>query len=102
MSPSIPQIKAYLKNVIDPELGVNIVDLGLVYDIRIDAEARRIAIDMTLTTRACPLGDVIFEQVYETLRTSLPAYELDLQVVWDPPWSPERLTEEGRKALGKG
>lgn len=101
MSPSIPQIKAYLKEVIDPELGINIVDLGLVYDIRIDAEARRIAIDMTLTTHACPLGDVIFEQVYETLRSSLPAYELDLQVVWDPPWSPERLTEEGRKALGK-
>ncbi|MFZ2897610.1 MAG: metal-sulfur cluster assembly factor [Saprospiraceae bacterium] len=101
MIPSTSQIKAYLKNVIDPELGINIVDLGLVYDIRIDAEARRVAIDMTLTTHACPLGDVIFEQVYETLRSSLPAYELDLQVVWDPPWSPERLTEEGRKALGK-
>lgn len=95
------KVKEWLKAVIDPELAVNIIDLGLVYDIRIDAEARRIAIDMTLTTHACPLGDVIFEQVYETLRNSLPAYELDLQVVWDPPWTPERLTPEGRAALEK-
>ena len=101
MNTTTTQIREWLKGVIDPELGINIVDLGLIYDIRIDEASRRIAIDMTLTTQACPLGDVIFEHVYQVLRHSLPAYELDLQVVWDPPWTPGRLTEEGRAALEK-
>ena len=101
MRPTEEEIKTYLKEVIDPELAINIVDLGLVYDIRIDETLRRIAIDMTLTTHACPLGDVIFENMYEVLKTRLPEYEVDLQVVWDPPWTPERLSEAGREALGR-
>lgn len=101
MRPTEEEIYTCLKEVIDPELAVNIVDLGLVYDIRIDEALQRIAIDMTLTTHACPLGDVIFENMYEVLKASLPEYEIDLQVVWDPPWTPDRMTKEGRRALGK-
>lgn len=95
------QIIDILKEVIDPELAINIVDLGLVYDIRFDEQERRLAIDMTLSSPGCPLGDVIFEDVHERLTTRFPGIELDLNLVWDPPWSPERLTPAGREALGR-
>lgn len=95
------QIIAILKEVIDPELAINIIDLGLVYDIRFDEKEQRLAIDMTLSSPGCPLGDVIFEDVYERVTTHFPNIELDLNLVWDPPWSPERLTPAGREALGR-
>ena len=95
------QIIAILKEVIDPELAINIFDLGLVYDIRFDEKEQRLAIDMTLSSPGCPLGDVIFEDVYERVKARFPDVELDLNLVWDPPWNPDRLTPEGRKALGR-
>ena len=98
--PSQEEIEEVLKEVIDPELGVNIVDLGLLYGMRWDDNGVLI-LDLTLTTAACPLQDVIEEQV-EANRDSVVA-EWRVNWVWMPPWGPERITEDGRdmmRALG--
>jgi metal-sulfur cluster biosynthetic enzyme len=95
------QVTDILRMVIDPELTVNIVDLGLVYGIRCDEPLTRIDIDLTFSTPGCPLGDVIVEDIYYRLQAQYPEADINIHVVWDPPWSPERMTEAGRVALGK-
>lgn len=90
------QVEELLKDVIDPELGINIVDLGLVYGIAID-ENNRIDIDMTLTSAACPLTDVIENQA-KTILAELSS-EVVINWVWLPPWGPDRITEDGREQL---
>ena len=85
-----------LKDVIDPELGINIVDLGLVYGIRIDSEDN-VQIDMTLTTAACPLTDII-ERQSEMVLSGL-ASAVVVNWVWMPAWGPERITDDGRDQL---
>lgn len=87
-----------LKHVIDPELMINIVDLGLVYDVFISDE-KVIAIHMTLTSEGCPLGDVIMEDIVHILSDQCEGYKVDVQLVWEPEWSPERLTAAGKAAL---
>lgn len=99
-SPSQEVIEEALMNVIDPELGVNIVDLGLLYGMRWNDEGA-LVLDMTLTTAACPLQDVIEEQVQQNLETMIDEWHVNW--VWMPPWGPERITEDGRdqmRALG--
>ncbi|MDY6051097.1 MAG: metal-sulfur cluster assembly factor [Rothia sp. (in: high G+C Gram-positive bacteria)] len=99
-APSQEAIEEALMNVIDPELGVNIVDLGLLYGMRWNDEGA-LVLDMTLTTAACPLQDVIEEQVQQNLETMLDEWHVNW--VWMPPWGPERITEDGRdqmRALG--
>lgn len=94
-----PEICAPLTNVIDPELGVNIVDLGLVFS----AMRRGGAIDVafTLTSRACPLGEMIREEVGQALRAAFPdATAIDARLVWDPPWSQDMVTDQGFELLG--
>lgn len=88
-----------LKNVIDPELMVNIVDLGLVYKAEIDKKDKIIRVEMTLSSQACPLGDAIIENVHQVLIASYPGYDTDIQLVWDPVWTPDKITEEGKKML---
>ena len=85
-----------LKDVIDPELGINIVDLGLVYGVVIGSE-NQVRLDMTLTSAACPLTDVIERQA----QTILSAVTDDVQInwVWMPPWGPDRITPDGREQL---
>ena len=93
-------IEEALRDVIDPELGVNIVDLGLLYGLNY-AEDGALLIDMTLTTAACPLTDVLEEQVGQALDGVVDEWRLNW--VWMPPWGPERITEDGRdqmRALG--
>ncbi|MCS4484554.1 metal-sulfur cluster assembly factor [Gleimia sp. 6138-11-ORH1] len=90
------QVEELLKDVIDPELGINIVDLGLVYGIAID-ENNRINIDMTLTSAACPLTDVIENQA-QTILSELSS-DVVINWVWLPPWGPDRITEDGREQL---
>lgn len=90
-----------LRAVVDPELMVNIIDLGLVYDIRCNDPLTRIDIDMTLTSAGCPLGDIIIEDAYRRLSAHYPHAEVNFMLVWDPPWTPERLTEAGKAALGR-
>jgi len=87
-----------LKDVIDPELGINVVDLGLVYSIWIEngVDAH---IEMTLTSPACPLTDVLEEQAQEAVVGSGVVENLTLDWVWMPPWGPNMITEEGREQL---
>ncbi len=90
-----------LKEVFDPELMVNIVDLGLVYDAKLNEAEESIEIDLTLTSPGCPLGDVIIGDVYQLLSVKFPNHQSTVNLVWEPVWTPERLTVEGRKALGR-
>ncbi|MGJ9401948.1 metal-sulfur cluster assembly factor [Arthrobacter sp. KK5.5] len=96
----LEDVEEALKDVIDPELGVNVVDLGLLYGLKY-AEDGALLIDMTLTTAACPLTDVIEEQVSQSVSGVVDEYRLNW--VWMPPWGPERITDDGRdqmRALG--
>ena len=90
-----------MKDVVDPELGINVVDLGLVYGITVDAQAHAV-IDMTLTSAACPLTDVIEDQARQAL-TGGPGPGLvdDIRInwVWMPPWGPDKITDDGREQL---
>jgi metal-sulfur cluster biosynthetic enzyme len=97
---SLEDVEEALKDVIDPELGVNVVDLGLLYGLRY-AEDGALLIDMTLTTAACPLTDVIEEQTGQALDGVVDEWRLNW--VWMPPWGPEKITDDGRdqmRALG--
>ncbi len=96
----IEDIEEALKDVVDPELGINIVDLGLVYDLHVDAD-NIATIDMTLTSAACPLTDMIEEQVAAALVGGEGALVDDFQInwVWLPPWGPEKITEDGREQM---
>ena len=85
-----------LRDVVDPELGINVVDLGLVYGVDVDAE-RIATIDMTLTSAACPLTDVIEDQAREALEGVVADFRINW--VWMPPWGPESITEDGREQL---
>ena len=89
-----------MRDVVDPELGINVVDLGLVYGVDVDAE-RIATIDMTLTSAACPLTDVIEDQTRETLVGGPDPIVDDFRInwVWMPPWGPESITEDGREQL---
>ena len=92
-------ILAALKTVIDPELGINIVDLGLVYHA--SRTANGINIELTMTTPACPLGEMMTEEIKLVLRDRFPELpDLRVEIVWDPPWSPELMSEELRRQLG--
>ena len=88
------KINSILKNVIDPEVEVNIVDLGLIYKIKVNG--KQIEIEMTLSTPACPLGDVIIMNVIETVKQSLPDYDVEVNLVFDPPWNPDMISSAGR------
>ena len=93
------EILTALKAVIDPELGINIVDLGLVYDAVRSAGAIDVA--LTMTTPACPLGEMMSEEIKMVLRDRFPEIPMvRVEIVWDPPWSPEMMSEESRRRLG--
>ena len=90
---------AGLKNVYDPEIGINIVDLGLVYDSDI-AENGDVLVTMTLTSMGCPLGPVIVQEVNNALKDLPGIGSTDVKIVWSPPWSPDLMTEEAKDELG--
>lgn len=95
------QVEEALKDVVDPELGVNIVDLGLIYDLSWDTDNNALIISMTLTSAGCPLTDVLEEQTAQALDGVVEAFRINW--VWMPPWGPEKITEDGRdmmRALG--
>jgi metal-sulfur cluster biosynthetic enzyme len=91
-------VREALRQVIDPELDCNIVDLGLVYNIRIDGGF--VAIEMTLTSPACPMHESIAMGVQRALLNLEQVDEVDVALVWDPPWSPAKMTRQGRARLG--
>lgn len=93
---SVDDVTEALRDVVDPELGINVVDLGLVYGVTV-ADDNIAAIDMTLTSAACPLTDVIEDQT----RMALDGLVTDFRInwVWMPPWGPDKITDEGREQL---
>ena len=99
--PSLEDLEEALKDVVDPELGINVVDLGLVYGTHVDDD-NVATLDMTLTSAACPLTDVIEDQTRQALTTG-PGGGLvkDFRInwVWLPPWGPDKITDEGRDQL---
>ena len=91
-------IRDVLRNVVDPELHMNIVDLGLIY--KVEQKEHIVHVDMTLTSPGCPFGPYILHQVKENLLTMQGVEDSVVQVVWEPMWSPEMMTEEARLELG--
>lgn len=97
--PTEEAIRAALRGVIDPEVGMNVVDLGLVYGIEI--APGRVRVNMTMTTPACPMGAMIAEDAREAIRDIAPeAAEIDVQLVWDPPWDSSMMSEHAKKHFG--
>ncbi|WP_182050845.1 metal-sulfur cluster assembly factor [Changpingibacter yushuensis] len=94
-APTVDDITEALKDVIDPELGINVVDLGLLYGVNL--EGSKVVIDMTLTSAACPLTDVIEDQAAQALNGMVSSMRINW--VWLPPWGPERITPDGREML---
>jgi metal-sulfur cluster biosynthetic enzyme len=91
-------VLAALREVIDPEVGVNIVDMGLV--IGIAASAHRIEVALTMTSPACPLGEGIVEDAEDRLRALPGVEQVEVRLVWVPPWRPERMSPEAQRLLG--
>jgi len=89
-------VEEAMHDVIDPELGINVVDLGLVYGVALDAN-RHAIIDMTLTSAACPLTDVIEDQTAQALDGIVDGFRINW--VWMPPWGPDKITDDGREQL---
>ncbi len=97
----VDDVEEAMRDVVDPELGINVVDLGLVYDIRVDAD-NVATLDMTLTSAACPLTDVIEDQTRGALVDGPGGGLVDdvrINWVWMPPWGPDKITDEGREQL---
>jgi metal-sulfur cluster biosynthetic enzyme len=92
----VEDVNEALKDVVDPELGINVVDLGLIYGITVDDSSTAI-IDMTLTSAACPLTDVIEDQTRMALEGLVNDFRINW--VWMPPWGPEKITDDGRDQL---
>ncbi|HEX7661364.1 MAG TPA: metal-sulfur cluster assembly factor [Pseudonocardiaceae bacterium] len=96
---AVADVEDALRDVVDPELGINVVDLGLVYDIRVEPDNIAV-IDMTLTSAACPATDLLEEQTRGVLvRGTGVVNDVKINWVWMPPWGPEKITEEGREQL---
>lgn len=94
--PAVADITEAMKDVIDPELGINVVDLGLIYDVTVD-ESNVAVLDMTLTSAACPLQDVIEDQTRSVLQDLVS--DVRINWVWMPPWGPNKITDDGREQL---
>ena len=94
-------LRTALRRVIDPEVGMNIVDLGLVY--RLEASASGVELDLTMTSPACPMGEMIVAEAEAALADCVPPDQpVTVQLVWEPPWSPERMSAEARQHFGWG
>lgn len=97
--PTEEEVRKALSEVVDPEAGLNIVDLGLVYGVEIDASGVRVR--MTMTSAACPMTAMIVEDVEIALERLLPPdLPVVVDLVWDPPWTPDRLSERARETFG--
>lgn len=97
--PDPGSLREALRKVIDPANGVNTVNLGLIYDLYIEDE--HLGVSLTMTSPACPTGDMIMEGVERVLRAVLPpSYLLELQLFWDPPWTPDRMSVAAPASVG--
>ena len=97
--PDDDAVREALRQVDDPEAGMNIVDLGLVYGV--DVAAGGVRVEMTMTTAACPMADMIVEQVRDAIAAIVPDdTSVDVQLVWDPPWTPDKMSGIAREHFG--
>jgi FeS assembly SUF system protein len=87
-----------LKKCYDPEIPINIVDLGLIYDVRV--KESKVKIKMTLTAPGCPMHSMITEDIKQNVQKIKGVKDVDIELIWDPPWSPERMSASARKKLG--
>ncbi len=98
--PTVADVEEAMRDVVDPELGINVVDLGLVYGVALDSDPQVgtvATIDMTLTSAACPLTDVIEDQTRAALEGLVGDFRINW--VWMPPWGPDKITDDGREQL---
>ena len=96
-------VRESLKSVVDPELFVNIVDLGLIYEIKIDEQPEgksNVTVEMTMTSPACPAGPQLLSQSQDAVKRLDGVAEVDVKLVMEPPWTPDRMTEDARDQLG--
>ncbi len=99
------EIREAMKQVDDPELGINVVDLGLLYDIGIDESTGKVDLQMTLTSMGCPLTEQIIADVRKYVEPLDGVTSVDVNWVWDPPWGPDKMTDDGKlmmKVMGYG
>jgi len=94
------QMMETLRLVIDPELHINIIDLGLVYGIAIDAEKKLVNVEMTLSSSYCPMGESIISAVKNCIENHYDGYEAAVDLVWEPVWSYHNISDEGKRLLG--
>jgi metal-sulfur cluster biosynthetic enzyme len=95
----LPVVVQALESVVDPEVAMNIVDVGLVYGVKV-ADGR-LDVDLTMTSAACPVTDIIVEDVEDALDKALPPdLKIHVELVWEPPWTPQRLSAEARSFMG--
>ncbi len=94
------QIIEKLKQIMDPEIPISIYDLGLVYDIQLE-ESGNVKIDMTLTAPGCPLYNILVGKIKEAIAGLEGVNDVEVNLVWEPRWTPERITEEGKEGLRK-
>jgi metal-sulfur cluster biosynthetic enzyme len=92
------EVLKVLKNVIDPEIGMNIVDLGFIYGI--DVKGTKVHVRMTLTNPSCPMHSMFVHEVEDALKMVFSDAKVEVEVVFDPPWTPERMSKDARKKLG--
>lgn len=92
------QVRDVLRTVVDPELHINIIDLGLVYDVEVHGPV--VDVKMTLTSPGCPYGPYLLHQVKDTLMQMKGIDDATVAVVWEPPWGPDKMSEEARLELG--
>ncbi len=93
------KIMEALKSVYDPEIGIDIVNLGLIYDLSVD-DGGNVSIKMTLTTPACPLAGTVEEAVRAVVSAIDGVESVNVEIVWDPPWNPSMMSEEAKEMLG--
>ena len=96
------QVWDALRNVEDPEIHLNIVDLGLIYDVSLIPMDKdfKVAIEMTLTSPTCPMAPYIFQNIHESIEFLEGVASVDIQLIWDPPWSKDKISESGKMELG--
>lgn len=90
-----------LKFVDDPEIGLNVVDLGLIYQIDFDDEQKKIFCAHSLTTQFCPMGETINDSVTNALQQTFPDYNVETKITFNPPWNSQKISDEGRQFLNR-